>query len=156
ERGIDRRRFHDNWTGGMRGTTTGGVYLCDYNRDGLLDMLVVDLNCCVLYQGQPDGTFTDVTLEAGLPPSLLSPTGANLVAAFVDLDGDGWEDLILDRRIFRNEAGKRFRDVSNRSNLRLQGDVSGIAVADYDRDGRLDLYVARLAPSKASSWLDGQ
>jgi hypothetical protein len=156
ERGIDRRRFHDNWTAGMRGTTTGGVYLCDYNRDGILDMLVVDLNCCVLYQGQPDGKFTDVTLDVGLPPSLLSPTGANLVAAFVDLDGDGWEDLILDRRVFRNEAGKRFRDVSHLSNLRLQGDVSGIAIADYDRDGRLDLYVARLAPSKASSWLDGQ
>src|SRR5439155_4164225 len=94
--------------------------------------------------------------EVGLPPRLLDPTGPNLVAAFVDLDGDGWEDLILDRKVFRNEAGQRFRDVTHRSNLRLHGDVSGIVVADYDRDGRLDLYVTRLTPSRASSWLDGK
>jgi hypothetical protein len=49
ERGIDRRRFHDNWAHGIQGTTTGGVYLCDYDRDGHLDMLVVDLKCCALY-----------------------------------------------------------------------------------------------------------
>jgi hypothetical protein len=156
ERGIDRRRFHDNWEHGMKATATGGVYLCDYNRDGYLDMLIVDLNCIALYKGLPGGKFVDVTQEVGLPWRLLNPTGANLVAAFADLDGDGWEDLILDKRIFRNEAGLRFQEVTHRSNLRLQGDVSGIAVADYDRDGRLDLYVARLGPSKASSWLDGK
>jgi hypothetical protein len=156
ERGIDRRRFHDNWEHGMKGTTTGGVYLCDYDRDGILDMLVVDLNGIALYKGLPDGKFVDVTQEVGLPWRLLDPVGANLVAAFVDLDGDGWEDLILNKRIYRNEGGQRFQDVTHLSNLRLQGDISGIAVADYDRDGRLDLYVARLGPSKASSWLDGK
>ncbi len=156
ERGIDSRRFHDNWENGMKGTTTGGVYLCDYDRDGFLDLLVVDLNCVVLYKGQADGKFADVTTAVGLPWRLLNPAGPNLVAAFVDLDGDGWEDLILDKRLYRNEAGQRFADVTRLSNLRLQGDVSGIAVADYDRDGRLDLYVARLGPSRASSWLDGK
>lgn len=156
ERGIDRRRFHDNWEHGMKGTTTGGVYLCDYDRDGILDMLVVDVNCVALYKGQPDGKFLDVTTEVGLPSHLLNPAGPNLVAAFVDLDGDGWEDLILDKRIYRNEEGLRFVDVTRLSNLRLQGDISGLAIADYDRDGRLDLYVARLGPSRASSWLDGK
>jgi hypothetical protein len=156
ERGIDRRRFHDNWTHGMKGTTSGGVYLCDYNRDGILDMLVVDLNCCALYKGLPGGKFVDVTVEVGLPWRLVDPTSPRLAAAFVDLDGDGWEDLILDKRIFRNEAGQRFRDVTHLSNLRLQGAISGFAVADYDRDGRLDLYVARLGPARASSWLDGK
>jgi hypothetical protein len=156
ERGIDCRRFHDNWEHGMRGTTTGGVYLCDYNRDGLLDILVADLNCIALYKGLPGGKFVDVTLETGLPWKLLNPTGPNLAAAFVDLDGDGWEDLILNKQIYRNEQGRRFTDVTSRSNLSLQGDISGFAIADYDRDGRLDLYVARLGPSRASSWLDGK
>ena len=156
ERGIDRRRFHDNWLDGMKGTTTGGVYLCDYNRDGILDMLVVDLNGCALYKGLPGGKFVDVTVEVGLPWRLLDTNGSHLAAAFVDLDGDGWEDLILDKKIFRNEAGQRFRDVTHLSNLRLSGAISGFAVADYDRDGRLDLYVARLGPARASSWLDGK
>jgi hypothetical protein len=156
ERGIDRRRFHDNWTHGIQGTTTGGVYLCDYDRDGYLDMLVVDLKCIALYRGLGGGKFVDVTTEVGLPPRLLNPTGAHLVAAFADLDGDGWVDLVLDKKIFRNLAGRRFEDVSHLSNLRLPGDVSGIAVADYDRDGRLDLYLTCLTPSRASSWLDGK
>jgi hypothetical protein len=156
ERGLDPDQLHDNWKQGIKGTTTGGVYLCDFDRDGWLDLLVVDLNAVVLYRGGPGGKFTDVTFDVGLPSRLPDPTGPNLVAAFVDLDGDGWEDLILDRKIYRNEAGRRFRNVTHQSNLKLKGDVSGIAVADYDRDGRLDLYVARLTPSRASSWLDGK
>jgi hypothetical protein len=156
ERGIDRRRFHDNWLDGMKGTTSGGVYLCDYNRDGILDMLVVDLKGCALYKGLPGGKFVDVTVEVGLPWQLLNASAPNLAAAFVDLDGDGWEDLILDKKIYRNEAGKRFVDVTHLSNLQLQGSISGYAIADYDRDGRLDIYVARLGPARASSWLDGK
>jgi hypothetical protein len=156
ERGIDRRRFHDNWTDGVQGTTTGGVYLCDYDRDGYLDMLIVDLKRIALYKGIPGGKFIDVTTEVGLPPRLLNPTGAHLVAAFADLDGDGWVDLILDKKIFRNLAGQRFEDVTHLSNLRLPGDVSGIAVADYDRDARLDLYLTCLTPSRANSWLNGK
>ena len=156
ERGIDSRRFHDNWLQGMKGSTTGGVYLCDFNRDGILDMLVVDINSCALYKGLPGGKFVDVTLEVGLPWRLVDQSSSHLAAAFVDLDGNGWEDLILDQKIFRNEGGKQFRDVTHLSNLHLHGAISGYAVADYDRDGRLDVYVARPGPARASSWLDGK
>jgi hypothetical protein len=156
ERGLDSTLFHDSWTDGQRGSVTGGVYLCDYNRDGILDMLVVDVKRITLYQGLAGGKFKDVTLQVGLPWQLHDASGPNLVAAFVDLDGDGWEDLILDKRIFHNQGGQRFTDVSHRSNLRLPGDISGFAIADFDRDGRLDLYVARVGPGGASSWLDGK
>src|SRR5207248_6311816 len=115
---------------------------------------VVDLNGCALYQGQPGGKLRDATDAAGLPRRPRGPGGATAAAGFVDLDGDGWEDLLLGGQVFRNEAGRRFRDVSDLCNLRLSGAVSGIAVADYDRDGRLDVYVARMTPPKVGSWLD--
>src|SRR5262249_56738943 len=91
ERGIDVSRIHDNWkTKEHPITQPGGVYLCDFNRDGYLDILITDLKP-VLYQGGPDGTFTDVTEKMKIPTHGM----AGAVAAFVDLDGDGWEDLIL-------------------------------------------------------------
>src|SRR5207253_2979669 len=41
-RGIDPELFHDNWKQGRKISGTGGVYVCDFNRDGLLDLLIVD------------------------------------------------------------------------------------------------------------------
>ena len=157
QRGIDPSLFYDNWTRGSKPlqAITGGVFLCDFDRDGCLDMLIVDVNRVVLYKGRPDGTFTDVTAAAGLPRAVQ----ASLVAAFVDLDGDGWEDLILDRKIFRNvsdgHGGRRFDDATLLCNLHIPDLATGITVADYDRDGHLDLYITCAGTMKASSWVDG-
>jgi hypothetical protein len=156
ERGIDVRDFHDNWPTQSTKTTTGGVYLCDYDRDGILDMLITDVNRHALYKGLPGGKFRDVTTEVGLPLAFPDLPGMAIMAAFVDLDGDGWEDLILGDRIYRNEGGHRFIDCTGRTNLRLPRDAAGIAVADFDRDGRIDLYVARPGRDKADAWLEGK
>src|SRR5262249_23934176 len=78
------------------------------------------------------------------------------VAAWVDIDGDGWEDLILCGRVFRNEGGKRFADYTDRCNLRLPRGVTGVAVADYARDGKLALCVARSGRPGEGSWLQGK
>jgi hypothetical protein len=156
ERGIDVGDFYDNWPANGNHTTTGGVYLCDYDRDGILDLLITDLNRHVLYKGLPGGKFRDVTTEMGLPPALPDLGNTAVMAAFVDLDGDGWEDLILGDRIYRNEGGRRFVDYTSRTNLRLPRDAAGIALADFDRDGRIDLYVTRPGKDKADSWLDGK
>jgi hypothetical protein len=158
QRGIDAKRFHDDWqaTDSPPVVNTGGVYLCDYDRDGILDMLITDVTGYVLYHGQPEGRFQDVTLSMGLlgiPP----PAGvAEMLAVFADLDGDGWEDLILGDRIYHNEQGRRFLDVTWRTNLYVPPDASGIAVADFDRDGRIDLYVTRHGKSKVDSWIEGR
>jgi hypothetical protein len=154
ERGIDPRGFHDNWYSPPTLPNTGGVYVCDYNRDGILDVLVTDIRRYALFRGLPNGKFVEVTEELSLP-RVPKDSGA-FNAAIADLDGDGWEDLILGQRIYRNQEGRAFVDVTDRSNLRLPNDAGSIALADFDRDGRIDLYVTRAGKPRAASWIDGK
>jgi hypothetical protein len=152
QRGLDTQSLHDNWTASRFEPTPGGVYVCDFDRDGILDVLITDVSGNTLYHGRPDGTFEDVTQRYGLPRQSRGST----VAAWVDLDGDGWEDLILDERIYRNEGGQRFTDYTARCNLRLPIGTTGMVVADYDRDGKLDLYATRPGRPGSKSWLEGR
>ena len=102
------------------------------------------------------GDFEDVTGRMGLLWATPGSGNAPRAAAFVDIDGDGWDDLVVGRSVYRNDEGRGFTDVTSRCNLELPADASGIAVADFDRDGRLDLYVARFGTGKADSWLEGK
>jgi hypothetical protein len=150
ERGIAVKQFHDNWTNaGDTQIVSGGVNLCDFNRDGCLDLLITDVEANVLYQGRPDGMLTDVTAQVRLPqiPRLISAT-------FADLDGDGWEDLILGSMLLRNHEGRYFAPAPA-STLSVRPEAS-VIVADYDRDGRLDLYVTTLGLTKAATWIRGE
>jgi hypothetical protein len=150
QRGIHAKQFHDNWYNPQdTEIVTGGINLCDFNRDGCLDLLITDVELNVLYQGQPDGTLKDVTREVRLPqvPRMINAT-------FADLDGDGWEDLILGSLLFRNHVGQYFAPVEGASlSLRPQASV---IVADYDRDGKLDLYVTTLGGTKTATWIRGE
>src|SRR5207237_1183954 len=85
ERGFNLGKLHNNWEGTGEPNTLCGVYLCDFDRDGILDVLVTDVNGTWLYKGLPGGKFRDVTDEMGL---FWAPRPAYF-AAFVDLDGDG-------------------------------------------------------------------
>ena len=154
ERGIDASGFYDRWTSPEGNVaSSGGAYLCDFNRDGYIDILVTDYRKkLMLFRGGPDGKFVDVAKEMGLPLDWIYTA----VGAIADLDGDGWEDIILGRRIFRNVEGKRFEEVTNQCNLRLPLRYNGIAFADYDRDGLIDLYVTVDSQPIKGSWVDGK
>ncbi|MCS6859260.1 MAG: CRTAC1 family protein, partial [Abditibacteriales bacterium] len=95
-----------------------------------------------LYRNNRDGTFTDVTQEAGLAVTLYA-----MGCAVGDYDNDGWMDVyisaVLDSgRLFRNNKG-RFEDVTARAGVGNAGHWgTSCAWLDYDRDGDLDLYVA--------------
>jgi hypothetical protein len=155
-RGLEPRKLHDNWLNhdATPLPTSGGVYVCDYDRDGRLDVLIADVNEYLLYHGGERGRFEDVTAQIGLPHRPFTSEAPG--AAFADLDGDGWEDLVLGNNVFRNLEGRKFEIVSSGvTSLQLPMSGAAIAVADYDRDGRIDIYVARSHLSMADSWLVG-
>ncbi|HUG66762.1 MAG TPA: VCBS repeat-containing protein [Pirellulaceae bacterium] len=164
ERGVLLSTLHDNWTAatGPPVVATGGIYLCDFNRDGYTDVLVTEpfsIRSTFLYRGLPEGRFEDATYELRLP----NVPGADH-ALFADIDNDGWEDLIfLGRAVFRNDSGIRFQDATRASNLTqlvIAGGIEGVSatVADYDRDGLIDIYITRADVSRFNqgSWIDGK
>jgi len=159
--GIDVLGLIDNWRSGGFTPNTGGVYLCDYNQDGALDVLVEDLKAgATLYRGDNTGKFHDVTVAAGLG-SLAKEAPSWALSCWADLDGDGDEDLISQNRIFENLGNGSFADVSAKSNLLLTPAV-GYALADYDLDGKVDIYVCHTGAYRAGQrertrvpWIDG-
>jgi hypothetical protein len=147
--------FHNNGDGtftdvtakaGLSGATHNGRKMWsisagwfDYNRDGLLDLFVVNYcewdpryepSCMglngrgychpssfaplpnTLYRNNGDGTFTDVSAETGISAAL----GKGMGVAFADYDGDGWPDVFVandnsPNLLFHNLGGKRFEEV---------------------------------------------
>ena len=159
QRGIDVAHFWDNWEhpSDMPAMVSGGVFVNDYNRNGILDLLVTDVNGLVFYEGQPDGSLKDVTREVGL----FEARDVHYIAAFIDIDGDGWEDLVIGSEVFRNdrraeEGDRKFVYHTPFSNLHVTSYAVGLVVADYNRDGRMDLYATVAANGKADSWVNGK
>ncbi len=149
-RGIEVSSLHDNWRAKETSTTTGGVFLCDMNHDGYMDMLVTDENGNTLYLGTSSGQFEKGNARLGLPTA----PARRKCAAWIDIDGDGWEDLVLSQAVYRNEAGKRLVECSAISTLFIPDDALNLSIADYDRDGLIDIFISRSAPPGTASWLD--
>jgi hypothetical protein len=128
-----------------------GCAFLDYDGDGWLDILIVNgmdwpghkqkRSTPRLYRNNRNGTFTDVTRQAGLDVELYG-----LGVAVGDYDNDGFPDILLtgvgEIRLFQNTGKGRFTDVTQRAGLGGRSAFSTSAMwFDYDRDGRLDLLV---------------
>ncbi|HKC01199.1 MAG TPA: FG-GAP-like repeat-containing protein [Terriglobales bacterium] len=120
-----------------------GVSVGDIDGDGFDDLYVCQPGGLPnrLYHNRGDGTFEDITEASGV--GVIENTAC---ALFVDIDNDGRQDLIVVRAtgpmLFLNEGGGRFRQKAGAFQFANppQGTFTGAAVADYDRDGWLDIY----------------
>ena len=135
-------------------TTGCGVAFFDYDNDGWLDIFLVNgwrlegfrsgqEPASHLYKNNRDGTFTDVTAKAGLIHS-----GWGQGVCIGDYDNDGFEDLFVTyfgkNVLYHNNGDGTFTDVSDKAGIAGNGKRwnTGCAFVDYDRDGKLDLFVA--------------
>ena len=120
-----------------------GVSVGDIDDDGFDDLYVCQPAGLPnrLYRNRGDGTFEDITETSGV--GVLDNTAC---ALFVDIDNDGRQDLVVVRAsgpiLFLNQGGGQFRQKPDAFQFATppQGTFTGAAVADYDRDGWLDIY----------------
>ncbi len=131
-------------------TMGSGVCVIDYDGDGWQDLFFVNSkdwpghpgkpSYPALYHNNHDGTFTDVTQQAGLAVQMYG-----MGCAVGDYDNDGHDDLYVTaldhNHLFRNLGHGRFKDVTAQAGVGSSGFSTSAAWFDYDNDGKLDLVV---------------
>ncbi len=159
--------FHGNGDGtfsdltadaGLTGEVGGlNMVQADYDNDGWIDVLVLrgawfDESGCIpnsLLRNRGDGTFEDVTEQAGLLSYHPTQTGA-----WADFNGDGWLDLVIGNEtqhkehahpceLYVSQRDGTFKEVAASVGADVVAFVKAVAVGDYDDDGRPDVYYSR-------------
>lgn len=157
--------------GGKKGFWTGASW-GDYDKDGYLDLYVCgyvqysqmnkhpssqkenneeppDINPLafppernLLYHNNKNGTFTEVSIQAGVN----DPAGKSLSASWCDLNNDGWPDLYVandvgDNALYLNMGNGTFHDVSHPAHVADGRSSMGLAIGDWNNDGEMDLFI---------------
>lgn len=131
-------------------TMGAGCAFLDYNNDGWQDILLINgmdwpghkrrTSFPALYRNNKNGTFLDVTQEAGLATEIYG-----MGTAIGDYDNDGWVDIYISAlgpdHLFRNLGNGKFADVTQKAGLNNPDYGASAAWLDYDKDGDLDLIV---------------
>ena len=156
EAGITFRHFAGTRSSQIVEDMGSGAAWGDYDNDGWDDLFLVNESGplswseaqhqtsparSVLYRNNRDGTFTDVTDQAGV-----GSRGLGMAAGWADYDNDGWLDLVVTRYgeniLYHNNGDGTFTDRTRQAGLGgRRGFWTALAWGDYDRDGLLDLYV---------------
>ena len=143
--GVDRKDY-------LLETTGSGVAFLDYDNDGWLDLFIPSgarfgtnppeaINR--LYKNNRNGTFTDVTLKAGL-----ARQGWACGVGVADYNNDGFDDIFVSywgqNVLYRNNGDGTFTDVTKESGLLLSQRhwTTGCTFVDTNRDGHLDLFLS--------------
>jgi Flp pilus assembly protein TadD len=154
--GIRFRHFSGQRTSRLPEDMGSGAAWGDYDKDGWLDLYVANQSGpltlspaqvaaspahAVLYHNRGDGTFEDVSEAAGV-----AFRGTGMGVAWGDCDNDGWPDLLLTTYgglvLYHNRGNGTFEDITARAGLAgFHGFWTGVAWADYNRDGHLDAYI---------------
>ena len=123
-----------------------GLAIADVDGDGLTDIYFVNqVGGNQLWKNVGGGRFQDITAQAGVAV----PGKVGVSASFADIDNDGDADLYVTtvragNVLFVNDGHGRFRDLSAVSGLNYVGHSSGAVFFDYNRDGRLDLFLVNV------------
>ncbi len=141
-------------------TATGaGVSLADFDGDGRVDVYAVtsaDGAQNALYRNLGEGTFRDVAAAAGLADLNRAGEGCSMGSVWADYDNDGLSDVYVYKwghgQLFHNEGDGTFRDVTEEAGLRTWINSNHANWFDYDRDGRLDLFVAGYFAEEHDLW----
>jgi len=132
-------------------TMGSGVCFLDYDNDGWQDILLVNSmdwpehktgkSFPALYHNKHDGTFTDVTVAAGLGVEMYG-----MGCAIGDYDNDGYPDIYITtvgaNHLFYNLRNGKFSDVTAKAGVSNPGFSTSAVWIDYDNDGKLDLFVS--------------
>jgi hypothetical protein len=132
---------------------SSGSAVADVDGDGFEDVFLAGDPDAALFRNHGGGRFVEQTDGAAPPrPYPAAATGA----LFFDYDNDGWPDLFVaavtgGNRLFRNAEGRGFVEVTERAGIAPGRWSSMGVVADYDRDGFLDLYIVTMGDHGATT-----